>query len=493
MRITLALKMTVAVLVAAFLLASFWWFVVRPDTERALARGTAPLVQQGVDAMRAEAHTVSRAVGDALTTVIRHGVAARRAAFTDLPLELHDGNPARMVDAISRHDSAMSQRLVANVDVLAREMEARGQRRIDASAATLATMQQASIADLARGIRNSSLLLLGSAAACLVLLLAWGLRRLVLRPVDDLGRAARAVANGDLHVDLDARGGDEMAELVRSFVAMVGEMRASRRALADLNGRLESDVVAKTAQLQQALDGLRAAQRDLVLAERMASVGTLAGGIAHEFNNLAGGIRGCAREMLAAEADGNRRDGLAVIERAATRALQVTDKLLRFARPAAAGDAIVDLSQLLRDAVTLVEPQARQQEVAVGTEIAADLRVRGDESALHQVFVNLLGNALQAMPGGGSLTVGLQAANDDAVVTVRDTGVGIDAARIDRIFDPFYSTREREQATPGHGTGLGLAVSFGIVHAHRGRWHVESEPGRGSTFTVHLPLERTTP
>ena len=163
-------------------------------------------------------------------------------------------------------------------------------------------------------LRRSPLLLLGGAFAILLLLLVFGLHRLVVRPVLDLQRAASAVAEGRLDVPLTPRGNDEVARLVGAFAAMLAQLRASHAevrskqgALDDANARLESKVIAKTAQLQQALHELRSAQRELVLAERMASVGTLAGGIAHEFNNLAGGIRGCARELLAGEAEPTRR------------------------------------------------------------------------------------------------------------------------------------------------------------------------------------------
>src|SRR5690606_40637151 len=163
------------------------------------------------------------------------------------------------------------------------------------------------------------------------------------------------------------------------------EVDRQRAELAALNAGLETEVARKTAALQQALDGLRATQRDLVLAERMASVGTLAGGIAHECNHLAGGIRGCAREILAGETDPARREPLEVIVRAADRAIDVTDKLLRFARPRAPGSAAVDLAVLLREAFALVEPQARQQGVAAELDAAGEVRVRGDGAALHQV------------------------------------------------------------------------------------------------------------
>lgn len=492
--LNLTVKMVLAVAAAALLLATFVWLVVGPRTAAAVGRGTEPLVAQSAATMRAGAREAVRELGDTLRTVIRHTTLARRAALGDLPLELHGGDPDRVRAAIARHDAAQSERLLENVARLATEMERRAMRRIDADTDALVAAQRAVTAGMAGELRDSSLLLLSGAVAALLLLLGLGLHRLVVRPVLDLQRAASAVAEGRLDVPLTPRGNDEVARLVGAFAVMLAQLRAAQAevrakqgALDEANAKLESKVVAKTAQLQQALHALQTAQRELVLAERMASVGTLAGGIAHEFNNLAGGIRGCARELLTGEADPQRREPLEVIERAAGRAIEVTEKLLRFARPRPPGKSVVDVAALVRDAIALVEPQARQQAVRVRGELAADLRVRGDDGALHQVVVNLLGNALQAMPDGGVLEVSSRRSDADVVITVRDTGVGMSAAHLERIFDPFFTTRGADAATPGHGAGLGLAISYGIVQAHGGRLLVESEQGVGSTFTLHLP------
>lgn len=490
----LTAKMVGLVVVAATLLAAFMWLVVGPRTAAAVVQATEPLVRRGVEVMREGARAAAQTQAETLTTLIEHTTRARRATMKDLPLELYDGDTARIQAAIEAQDRALGQRLVENVGRLASEMETRAGRRIDREAAALLHRQGALAAGVADDLKASSFLLLGGALLVLLSLLAFGLHRVVVGPVRELRRAMATVADGRLEVETRARGDDEIGDLVRSFQAMLGELRASRAEieakrsdLARLNANLETEVTKKTAALQQALDGLRATQRDLLLAERMASVGTLAGGIAHEFNNLAGGIRGCAREMLAREQDPARREPLEVIARAAERAIDVTDKLLRFARPRPPGSAEVDLSALLREAMALVEPQARQQQVRAATSVAAGLRVRGDSGALHQVVVNLLGNALQAMPRGGELHLQAARVGDEVVTTVRDTGVGIAHPDLDRIFDPFFSTRTADAATPGTGAGLGLAVSYGIVQAHGGRLQVESTPGVGTTFRVFLP------
>ncbi|MEZ5965085.1 MAG: ATP-binding protein [Planctomycetota bacterium] len=492
----LTAKMVGLVILAAGALAAFMGLVVGPRTAAALAQATVPLVERSTEVMREGARAAAQTEAETLTVLIEHTTRARRATLADLPLELYDGDTARIQAAVEAQDRALGRRLVENVERLATEMEARAGKRIDAEAAALMQRQQALAAGVADDLRTSAFLMLAGASLVLLTVLAIGLHRMVVSPVRDLRRAMAGVGEGRLEVDIQADGEDEVAHLVRAFGTMVSELRGSRAEveakrndLAALNANLETEVTKKTAALQQALDGLRATQRDLVLADRMASVGTLAGGIAHEFNNLAGGIRGCAREMLARETDRERCEPLEVIIRAADRAIDVTDKLLRFARPRQPGSASVDLASLLAEALALVEPQARQQGVRTHTEVEPGLRVRGDSGALHQVIVNLLGNALQAMPSGGDVYLTACRTGGEAVVGVRDTGIGIAAGDLDRIFDPFYSTRTSEAATPGRGAGLGLAVSYGIVQAHGGRLQVESSPGTGSTFRVHLPLD----
>ncbi len=496
----LGLNGKIALLVGAVVVALtvFLIAVVGPRTVRAVQREAAPLVAQSTEQLRRLASEDARASSEVLRTLIQHSAQARRATLADVPLELLDGDPVRIQAAISAKDAAMSHRLVENVGLLSAEMEARALQRIAATAAALDDSQRALAQRVASDVRDTNLLVLGIGLAALLALLALGLHRSVVQPVRELQRAAQTVAAGNLDVQLSGGRGGEVGDLARSFTAMVAQLRASRaeveskrEALAALNASLEADVAAKTAELRQALDGLRAAQRELVLAERMASVGTLAGGIAHEFNNLAGGIRGCALEVLEGEQDPARREPLEVIARAAERAIDVTDKLLRFARPKPAGTAVLDLAVILRDALRLVEPQARRQQVKVAASIDDRLTVRGDGSALHQVVINLLGNALQAMAEGGELTLAGSVVGDDVVVTVRDTGIGIATADLDRIFDPFFTTRGAEAATPGRGAGLGLAVTYGIVQAHAGRLQVDSVKGQGSTFTVRLPRHRS--
>jgi signal transduction histidine kinase len=487
-------KLALLVLAIALALGAFLALVVAPRTARAVEAGTEPLLRRSAEALESSTLEVGRTGTETLRTLIERTTAVRRAMLADLPLDVYEGDSARIGAAIEQQDTALGRRMIENVGRLAAEMDARAARRIESEVAALAEQQRQLAGAIADDLQRSSLFLLGGVAVAFLLLLAVAVHWLVVRPVREVTQAVAGVAEGRLDVALRPRGDDEIARLVRAFAGMVEQLRATRAeveskraALARLNAELETEVARKTAELQQALDGLRGAQKDLVLAERMASVGTLAGGIAHEFNNLAGGILGCAREVLAVETEARRREPLEVIARAAERAIDVTDKLLRFARPSPPGTSALDLGTLLREAMALVEPQARRQGVATRLEVAGELPVRGDGGALHQVLVNLLGNALQAMPGGGELAVRGWREGDEVVAAVRDDGVGIAAADLDRIFDPFFSTRGGDAATPGRGAGLGLAVSYRIVQAHGGRMQVDSRRGAGSTFTMRLP------
>jgi signal transduction histidine kinase len=218
----------------------------------------------------------------------------------------------------------------------------------------------------------------------------------------------------------------------------------------------------------------------------MASIGTLASGIAHEFNNLIGGIRGCAKELRAGETDAGRVETLDVMLRATERAANVTRQLLRFARRSVENIADVDVAQVLGEALGLVEPEARRRRVAVERTFGDGLVLRGDADGLHQVFLNLFTNALRAMPQGGVLSVTAMREGDEIAVAVADNGVGIAPEHLERVFEPFFTSQIRGDGQE-RGTGLGLSVSYGIVTAHGGRMAVTSRLGAGTTFTVRLP------
>jgi two-component system cell cycle sensor histidine kinase/response regulator CckA len=244
------------------------------------------------------------------------------------------------------------------------------------------------------------------------------------------------------------------------------------------------------------ISGQRRFEEQLAAAERLRSIGTLAGGIAHDFNNILMGIQGNASLLLQSlGAASPLRTRLEDIERCVESGAELSARILGFAQGGQYNPVPTDLNGLVQASLQMFS--RTRKEIAVHAACAGDLAtVEIDRAQLEQVLLNLFVNAWQAMPGGGELFVETRNADvDDAQaaaagiapgryvqVVVRDTGVGIDPAVRDRIFEPFFSTKDR-----GRGTGLGLASAYGIVRVHGGAIAVESVPAHGATFTITLP------
>lgn len=219
-------------------------------------------------------------------------------------------------------------------------------------------------------------------------------------------------------------------------------------------------------------------------ADRLATIGQLAAGVAHELNEPLGGILGFAQlAMKGRGVPGETASDLEKIVRAALHAREVVRKLMLFSRQIPPRKARVDLNQLVKEGLYFLESRCAKANIELARLLAPKLpAVLGDGSQLHQVLVNLVVNAIQAMPDGGRLVVETRHADGRVMLTVMDTGTGMTEEVKRRIFTPFFTTKE-----VGQGTGLGLAVVHGIVRSHGGSIRVESVLGRGSRFEVHLP------
>jgi two-component system NtrC family sensor kinase len=225
-------------------------------------------------------------------------------------------------------------------------------------------------------------------------------------------------------------------------------------------------------------------EQQLQHSEKMASVGLLAAGVAHEVNTPLTGISSYTQMLRERfETDDPRAELLEKIEKQTFRAAKIINNLLNFSRAAGSEFEPLDVNRVLLDVVSLVEHQLEASRIKVVREMAAELpMVRGNENRLQQVFFNLILNARDAMPSGGWLTLATRADDDAVVIEVRDTGTGIKREDIKRIYDPFFTTKGI-----GRGTGLGLSVSYGILQEHGGAIFVDSAPGQGTTFRVALP------
>jgi two-component system, NtrC family, sensor kinase len=224
-------------------------------------------------------------------------------------------------------------------------------------------------------------------------------------------------------------------------------------------------------------------------ADKLSSIGLLAAGVAHEVNTPLAVISSYA-QMLAKQLQGDtQKSGLMEkITRQTFRASEIVNNLLNFSRTSGTEFTAVNLNKIIGDTLALLEHQFKTTKIKVQDELAEDLPlITGNAGRLQQVFLNLFLNARDAMPGGGTLRV--MTANGDGVsVAVSDTGSGIAQEHIQRIYDPFFTTK----TNPGQsrGTGLGLSVTYGIIQEHAGKIRVESRPGEGTTFYLDFPLTR---
>jgi signal transduction histidine kinase len=231
-------------------------------------------------------------------------------------------------------------------------------------------------------------------------------------------------------------------------------------------------------------------ESQLSQAEKLSSIGLLAAGVAHEVNTPLAVISSYA-QMLAKQVQNEpkKADLLDKITRQTFRASEIVNNLLNFSRTSGTEFGDVNLNQVIRDTLTLLEHQFKTSRVKIDMELLESLPlINGNTGKLQQVFLNLFLNARDAMPEGGVLRIAT--ANGDGVkVLVSDTGAGISQEHLRRIYDPFFTTKTVPRDGK-RGTGLGLAVSYGIIQEHAGKISVASRVGTGTTFTLEFPLMR---
>ncbi len=236
---------------------------------------------------------------------------------------------------------------------------------------------------------------------------------------------------------------------------------------------------------------IEALRRQVLALQRISSMGVLAGGVFHELNNALTPILNYAKLGLRNPDPAYRERALTQIVDAAQRATTITRGMLGLSRPGGSLEhrEPTEMVRLVREVISLVEKDLAKYRVRLEVKLTGDPWSRVHPAQIQQVLLNLLINARQAMPEGGTVRVrlGLDAAGRRAELSVQDTGIGIAPADLRRIFEPFYSTKTSPDAAGQGGTGLGLAVCRDIVEAHHGRLRAESRLGQGSTFTLILP------
>ena len=309
---------------------------------------------------------------------------------------------------------------------------------------------------------------------------------LIYLPLRDLWLGARRVSAGNLDKRIPVRDGDEFGEVAETFNAMTVALRESEAGLREAAQVLEQKVETRTAELRQA-------QAEAVRGEKLASVGLLASGIAHELNNPLTGVLTFSSLLRQKMPEGSQdAEDMDIVIRETKRCASIIRRLLDFARDKPPEKKFSDLNQIIADTVRIVEQPAQLHNIDITLDFDRNLpQVWIDPNQIKQVVMNLVVNAQHAIDARGSIIIrtrlippGSADRTPMAEFTVADTGCGIPEENVRRIFDPFFTTKL------GKGTGLGLSVSHGIIEAHGGTIGVESAVGRGSTFRVTLPLVR---
>ncbi|TRW92688.1 ATP-binding protein [Candidatus Methylobacter oryzae] len=364
------------------------------------------------------------------------------------------------------------------------------------------------------------------AAACVgvpMLILVGVLSRLLVTPIKKLTATIRTIEDSDdLSIKVPVSGHDEVADLGDAFNRMttrLGELfnkfLVVEKELENLNLNLERQVADRTAQLQDTLIKLQSAQTQLVQSEKMASLGQLVAGIAHEINNPIGAIyanlppleeyiddikstvafaQSCADEAGAQKLNAHMEqiDYTFVTEdlekllssqkQAANRIRNIVLALRNFSRLDQGEVKTVRIEEGLDSTLQMLHHNYKDR-INVETDYALNEMVECYAGELNQVFMNILANAIQAIPDKGSIFITTARINDQAIISIADTGTGMPEEIKKKIFDPFFTTKE-----VGEGTGLGLSISYGIIEKHQGTLTVESELNRGTRFIIAIPL-----
>jgi len=356
-------------------------------------------------------------------------------------------------------------------------------------------------------------------AIVLIIFGSFLLSRVLVKPIKDLVRLTQKISEGDFSQKIEVTSKNEIGQLIGSFNRMIERLKENQESL---ESYLES--------LESANKQLKQAQEELIRTEKLASIGRFAAGVAHEVGNPLGAILGYTSILQKEGIDREEsKDYLKRVEREIERINRIVRELLDFARPSQFEIKDVEINKVIESALSLLSYQKNFKDIETQLDMQPDLpMIKGDESQLSQVFINIILNANDAMPNGGILRIQTRThvvgnpdvdrlqgiyprrrksdpmesdysrmrkadplavlfkkfSEGDQLVKIRisDTGIGIKKEDLENIFDPFFTTKD-----PNKGTGLGLSISLRIVESLGGEIRVESEVGKGATFEVYFP------
>ncbi len=321
--------------------------------------------------------------------------------------------------------------------------------------------------------------------------------RIITRPIESLVDVTDQISKGDLSRVVEIDRSDEIGLLAESFNRMIESLKKSQMEVEEYNRTLEEKIIERTSELENA-------QAQLIQSEKMAAIGQLAAGVAHELNNPLGGILGYAQfnlEKIQEKNANNITDKdiksykryLKDIEMQTRRCKAIVQNLLKFSRTSQTIDfSDIDVNAVLEDTLTFMEHQLMINQINLRKNFDNSIpRIMGNPSQLQQVFTNIIINAMHASEPGSEIAVATRFSpplgefHGAVEISISDRGQGISEENIKKIFEPFFTTKE-----VGKGTGLGLSVSYGIIKEHGGEIKVNSTPNKGTIFTIIIPLEK---
>jgi two-component system NtrC family sensor kinase len=320
----------------------------------------------------------------------------------------------------------------------------------------------------------------GMAVLCvfLLLVLLFFIISSIINPLKRVVFATNKIAQGDLSHKIEINFQDEIGQLAQSFNQMTLDLKKANQKLINWGKTLEKRVRERTRKLQEMQDSL-------IQSEKLASLGKMAAGVAHEINNPLTSILINAHLML--EKTGKEHpffENISLVADETSRCSDIVKGMLEFSRQNPPKKSYVAMNEIIEHTIKLLENQVAFKDIQIIRKISSNMpQINLDKDKIKQVFWNLMINASEAMPRGGTLTISSNLSKDKKYIetSFEDDGVGIPEENINKLFDPFFTTK-------GVGTGLGLAVSYGIIKQHQGKIKVKSDAGQGSVFTVLLPL-----
>lgn len=350
-----------------------------------------------------------------------------------------------------------------------------------------------SLADMDKVLKNRThnIIIFGIGSVLVIcIFVMFFVNRYVGKPVKKILTGTHRISAGDLEHVIDVPGNDEIAHLAQSFNSMSSSLKKAHNDLENWAKKLEKRVAEKTEELKDA-------NMQVVRTEKLASLGRMAAGVAHELNSPLTGILTFAHLLYKKAPEGSpERTDLEVVISETNRCAKIISDLLNFARETKPDKKSVNINDIIEQTISIIEHQSSFHNINIVRHLDKKLpAVIADAAQIKQIFINIILNAGEVMAQGGTLTVTTSTRHDkkpslshsyqDYIeITLSDTGAGIPPENMGKIFDPFFTTKD-----PGQGTGLGLPISIKLAENHGGTIEVKSERGQGTTFTVILPLD----